>query len=94
MIGERFDIWTALLLTGIYFFFDILYSWFIISVQKLKPTLSASISSAMYIISAVGVLKYTENPLYVIPIAIGSFFGTYLFIRKEKIKSDNKAIQK
>lgn len=86
MKGE-FNLSIALLLFGIYFFYDIFYTWFIISVQKLKPTLSASISSAMYIISAVGVLKYTENPYYLAPIAMGGFLGTYLFIRREKKKT-------
>lgn len=87
MIREEFNIWIALLLFGIYFIYDIFYTWFIISVQKLKPTLSASISSAMYLISAVGVLKYTENPYYLAPIAMGAWAGTYLFIRREKKKA-------
>ena len=90
MISEV-NIWTCLFLFGIYFVFDILYAQFILSVQKLKATLSATISGTMYIVSAIGIIKYTENPWYLLPVALGASLGTFCFIRREKSKVKNQA---
>jgi len=83
------NFWTCVILFGVYFCFDILYSWFIISVQQLKAVLSASISVAMYGISAIGVIKYTENSWYMLPIMMGAGLGTYFFIKFEKKKQNH-----
>ena len=87
----EFNIWTALFLFVTYFFFDILYSWFILSVQNLKAALSSIISGSMYVISAIGVIKYTENAFYLLPVALGASLGTYFFIKHEKKKEATKA---
>lgn len=87
------NIWTCLILFIVYFAFDILYSGFILSVQKLKATQSAVISVIMYGISAVGIIKYTDNPWYMFPIMMGAGLGTYFFIKFEKkkqVKNDKK----
>jgi hypothetical protein len=85
MIGEV-NLWTCLILFTVYFIYDVLYAQFILSVQKLQSTLSATISGAMYVISAVGIIKYTDNPWYLLPVALGASLGTFCFIRREKSK--------
>ena len=87
MLNE-INIWTCIILFTVYFIFDVLYAKFIISVQKLQATLSATISGAMYVISAIGIIKYTDNPWYLLPVALGASFGTFCFIRREKNKKN------
>lgn len=88
------NIWICLILFIVYFVYDILYAQFILSVQKLRATLSASISGIMYVISAIGIIKYTDNPIYLIPVALGASLGTFCFIRREKAKQNKNTIIK
>lgn len=80
------NIFTCLILFTVYFVYDVLYAQFIISVQKLQSTLSATISGTMYVISAIGIIKYTDNPWYLLPVALGASLGTFCFIKREKSK--------
>lgn len=96
MQGEVLNIWVWLFLFAIYFLYDVLYAWFILSVQKLQAALSATISGSMYIISAVGVIKYTDNAWYLVPVALGASLGTFFFIKffnKRESKKDDKIPQ-
>jgi len=82
------NIFVCFILFVVYFVYDVLYAQFILSVQKLQATLSATISGAMYVISAIGIIKYTDNPWYLLPIALGASLGTFCFIKREKKKQD------
>jgi hypothetical protein len=87
------NIWICLFLFAVYFVYDVLYAKFIISVQKLQSTLSATISGAMYVISAIGIIKYTDNPWYLLPVAMGASLGTFVFIRREKNKQKRDKVE-
>lgn len=73
-----------------YFIYDVLYTSFTLSVTGLKAGRAATISSMLYVIGTVGVLSYVENFLYTIPIIIGGWFGTYITVRREKMKKDGE----
>jgi hypothetical protein len=47
----------------------------------------------MYVISAIGIIKYTDNPWYLLPVALGASFGTYFFIKNEKKKKSKNDIK-
>ena len=84
---------TCLILAIVYFIFDILYAKYILAVSKLKALRSANISVTLYVLSAVGTLSYVDNILYIIPILIGTWLGTYLSLlvtSKYKIKKKGK----
>lgn len=59
-----------------------------IEVVKLNPFKSASFGAIMYTISAFGVVNYVQNWLYIFPILLGSWIGTYITIKYEKYKKD------
>ncbi len=40
----------------------------------------------MHFLLAFGVVNYVGNFLYVVPLALGSWIGTYLVVRREEIK--------
>jgi hypothetical protein len=67
-----------------YMVIDAMYAYYTILVVELRPFKSATIGSLMHFLLAFGVINYTENFLYVIPLAIGSWFGTYFAVRNNK----------
>ncbi len=67
-----------------YFIYDVLYAHYTLSVASLKATSAATFGAILYTISAFGVLSYVENLLYVIPMVLGGWLGTYWAIKKEK----------
>jgi uncharacterized membrane protein YfcA len=63
---------------------DVLYVYFLKSVQNNKP-LSASLWSVVVTFTAsVAVINYTEDHLALIPALLGAFLGTYLGMKWRK----------
>lgn len=75
---EDFNVWIAIGLFSAYLVVDSLYAIYTISVVERKAFLSANISFTMHLLLAVGVVSYTDNFLYILPLASGSWIGTYL----------------
>jgi hypothetical protein len=67
-----------------YFLIDILYALYVISVGKRAAFQAAVISSMLYSLAAYGVVTYSKNFLYVIPLALGAFLGTYVVVKRIK----------
>lgn len=84
----------ALLVFCAYFVIDILWARYTYAVVNMKAVPAATIGSAMYFLLAFGVLNYTENFLYLAPLVVGSWLGTYLVVKWEQAKkSKNKTTQ-
>jgi hypothetical protein len=79
---------TAVILFFIYGVIDALYTLWVINVVKLNPFKSAAYAAIMHVLSCVGILFVINNPLYVIPVALGSFCFTYglIIIKRGKIQ--------
>ena len=80
---QNFDFMIALIVFTAYLLVDAMYAYYTLSVTKKKPFISASIAALMHFLIAFGVLNYVQNYLYVIPIALGSWIGTYLVVKYE-----------
>lgn len=80
------DIWLVGAMFVAYFIYDWLYAHYTLSVANLKSTSAATFGAILYTISAFGVLNYVENLLYIVPMVLGGWFGTYWAIKKEKEK--------
>lgn len=91
---SNFDIKIAFILLVAYILVDGLYAYYTLSVTKLRPLASATTSFLMHFILAFGVLNYVNNFLYIIPLAIGSFIGTYGLVYREKKLSYEKTLPK
>ncbi|MCA9359168.1 hypothetical protein KC926_03110 [Candidatus Kaiserbacteria bacterium] len=79
---DAFSFVTAFWLAA-YFVVDVMYAHYTLSVAELKAVSAANTGSLVHFIIAFGVLSYVQNYLYVIPIAIGSWFGTYMVVSRE-----------
>ena len=67
----------ALLLFGIYFVADGLYTAWIMAVTKNEPWKAAGYSGFLYVLLSIGVINYVDNHWYIIPVAIGGGCGTF-----------------
>lgn len=78
---QQFDFVIALTVLVAYLVVDGMYAYYTIAVTKKKPMTSASVGAIMHFMIAFGVLNYVQNYLYIFPLAIGSWFGTYLVVK-------------
>jgi uncharacterized protein YebE (UPF0316 family) len=78
---QDFNWWTALTVFVVYVFFDILYALYVICVSRRQALAASAISAVLYSLGAYGVMNYLHNPLYLIPLAIGAFIGTYVAVK-------------
>lgn len=74
----------ALVVFLTYVLIDILYAFYVIYVGKRDALKAALSSSALYSLAAYGVITYSRNIVYVIPLALGAFLGTYLVVKYMK----------
>lgn len=81
---ENFNWITAATVFIVYVIVDIVYAMYVLSVSRGHPIAAASYGSAIYTLGAYGVLTYSENPLYLVPLAFGAFLGTYLVVKYKK----------
>ncbi len=72
---------TAAIVFIVYVFFDILYAVYIICVSKQQALLASFTGALLYSLGAVGVMNYTHNALYLIPLSMGAFVGTYIAVK-------------
>lgn len=79
---------TAALIFFTYVAIDMLYAYYIICVEERRPIPAAATTSLIYSLLAYGVVSYSQNILYLVPLASGAFFGTFIMVsikkRKEK----------
>jgi len=78
---QSFNWEIAAVVFAAYLLVDAMYAYYTIVVTKKRPLASASVGAMMHFLIAFGVLNYVQNYLYVIPLAIGSFIGTYLVVK-------------
>ena len=72
------DIWIAIAVYVSYTTIDGLHAIYTIAVVAKSKMKAASISSLMYLLIAAGTISYTDNWLYVFPMAAGGFTGTFV----------------
>lgn len=80
----HFSLPNAALILVAYFVLDGMYAVYTIKVTEKRPVAAATIGACMHFIIAFGVLSYVQSFLYVVPIAIGSWLGTYTMVRYER----------
>lgn len=78
---QNFDFRIAGIIIITYIVLDGMYAYYTLAVTKKKPLNSAFVGSMMHFLVAFGVLNYIQNYLYILPIVVGSFIGTYFVVR-------------
>ncbi len=78
---QSFNLQIALVVFFAYLLIDAMYAYYTLAVTKKKPVTSASIGALMHFLIAFGILNYIQNYLYVVPLVLGSWLGTYLVVK-------------
>jgi hypothetical protein len=78
---KTFSFSIALTVFIAYILIDGMYALYTQSIAKKKPIMSATVGALMHFLIAFGVLNYVQNFLYIIPLAIGSWIGTYIVVK-------------
>ncbi|MDB5225539.1 MAG: hypothetical protein JWL87_491 [Candidatus Adlerbacteria bacterium] len=85
-----FDLWqtfnplSALVVFFAYILVDGMYAYYTLAIAEKQPFKSATVGALMHFLIAVGVLSYVQNYLYILPLALGSWIGTYIVVLKSK----------
>jgi hypothetical protein len=67
-----------------YFTIDMMYALYIICVNRRQAVMAACLTAAIYSLLAFGVVSYSKNIWYLIPLASGAFLGTFVTVRLKK----------
>jgi hypothetical protein len=78
---DDFSYLTAASIFATYVVIDMLYAWYIMSVNKKRALTAAFLTAIIYSLLAFGVVSYSKNIYYLIPLASGAFIGTYIMVR-------------
>ncbi len=78
---DDFSLITAGMIFGTYVIIDMLYAWYIISVNNRHAITAAVLTSVIYSLLAFGVVSYSKNIYYLIPLASGAFIGTFVMVK-------------
>jgi hypothetical protein len=71
---------------------DAVFALYTVAIINTRPLAAANLSLLTYMLEAVGVVNYVNNRWYLIPLAGGAFFGSYIIVKREsnKAKNENK----
>ncbi len=79
-----FDFQIALIVLVAYFILDLIYARYILFISAKNEYRAATLGVLINILVALGVISYTNNWMYMLPLCIGSWFGTFYAVRKSK----------
>lgn len=83
LLWQSFDFRIAFGIFIAYLIIDAMYAYYTLAVTRKKPVTAASVGALMHFLIAFGVLNYVQNYLYVIPMALGSWVGTYYIVKRD-----------
>lgn len=81
---STFNYQTAFLVFIAYVVIDILYALYVVYVGKRNALASAVTSTLIYSLGAYGIVTFSKNIWYIIPLATGAFIGTYFTVKLQK----------
>lgn len=81
---ETFNPYVAISIFLFYILIDALYAKYTIDVSNLKEYRAANASVITYVLTAYGIISYTQNWLYIFPLVAGAWIGTVYMIKREK----------
>ena len=67
-----------------YVLVDGLYAYYTLAVVSRSAVSAATTGAAMHFLLALGVISYIKNYWYILPLALGSWLGTFIVVKYAK----------
>jgi hypothetical protein len=87
---DQFHISVAILIFITYFILDMFYAYYILCIESRKNLMSSFMAGMITSLSAFGVVSFSQNMLYVVPLFLGAFAGTYFTMKLKEILQSRK----
>ena len=87
---NNFDINIALIIFVTYFILDMFYAYYILCIESRQNLMSSFMAGMITSLSAFGVVSFSQNMTYVIPLFLGAFAGTFVTMKAKEILQSRK----
>lgn len=87
---QTFDLGLALLVFVAYVVFDMFYALYTLHVTQFNEWKASNSAVIVNFISAFAVINYTQNWLYIVPLLAGSWVGTFIVVRSQRLKKSKE----
>ena len=92
---NEFNFFIAVVIFITYFILDMFYAYYILCIESRQNLMSSFMAGMITSLSAFGVVSFSKNMLYVIPLFFGAFAGTYVTMKlKEILQSRKRKVDK
>lgn len=82
----EFKLWLAALMFLLYIAYDYVYAIYYMYVAQKRPFMAANSAVTLYMLSSLATVIFLGNKLYLIPILLGSYIGTYIAVKYHPVK--------
>jgi len=79
-----FNWWVALAIFAGYFAIDFLMALYTVAVISKRAIMASTSGAGIYLMTSYGVINYTQNYWYIVFIVLGSWLGTYTYVKRSK----------
>ena len=86
----QFDYNVAFLIFITYFILDMFYAYYILCIENKQNFMSSLMAGLVTSLAAFGVVSFSKNMLYIIPLFLGAFAGTYFTMKLKEIYHKNE----
>jgi len=87
---NNFDVYAALLIFLTYFVLDMFYAYYILCIESRQNLMSSLMAGLITSLSAFGVVSFSQNMLYIVPLFLGAFAGTYCTMKLKQMLPSRK----
>jgi hypothetical protein len=87
---STFNIQIAIIIFVTYFILDMFYAYYILCIESRKNLMSSFMAGIITSLSAFGIVSFSKNMLYIIPLFLGAFAGTYFTMKLKEILQSRK----
>lgn len=89
-MANEINIYLAIVIFITYFILDMFYAYYILCIESRQNLMSSFMAGMITSLSAFGVVSFSKNMLYVIPLFLGAFAGTYCTMKLKEILQSRK----
>ena len=87
---NEINIYLAIIIFITYFILDMFYAYYILCIESRQNLMSSFMAGMITSLSAFGVVSFSQNMIYIIPLFLGAFAGTFVTMKTKEILQSRK----